>query len=241
METDRIADVTYLTDPDRIAAIATWLDAEEVAIERGEDAPDPLPLVEGWPYDEATLSSDCVGLRFVVSADPDTPGQTPRLFDPAIVAFLRLATIFGGVATPKAYLRLDWTRKDDPSGGQMYPKLFIYRDSKAPRKNGLDTIPIGRIVIDAPKGKHAKPGKNFYDWRCRNLRAVLPPPPYKPGEQTQKEAVKAVLAVYDAIFRNYRYYDLPIKRADYKALLWRCLMLAYRREVLRRSKEAVAA
>lgn len=241
METDRISNVTYPTDTDRIEAIATWLDAEEAAIERGEDAPDPLPLVEGWPYDEATLSSDCVGLRFVVSDNPDTPGQTPRLFDPAIVAFLRLASIFGGVTNPKAYLRLDWTRKDDPSGGQMYPKLFIYRDSKEPRKNGLDTIPIGRIVIDAPKGKHAKPGKNFYDWRCRNLRAVLPPPPYKPGEQTQKEAVEAVLAAYDAAFQEVPRHRRPVSRARFKTLLWRCLMLAYRREVLRRSRETVAA
>ncbi|MDP2118862.1 MAG: hypothetical protein Q8K28_03065 [Hoeflea sp.] len=225
----RIEAKAYPLTPKGYDEIEAWLEAEEKHIQEGAPPPDPLPILQGWPHDPAKLSGDCIGLliRYGDGPNADLPGQSARLFDPAIVAFMRIALAFrGSMSHEKVREKKDAEGVAIEERGQYYPKMQLGRPG------AYTNMKVGRVVLDTPGNRHARMGAaGHYDFRRRNLRTgTKARPEYKPGEQGRNVALRAALRGYD--YHHQKHKPL-VSRERYERLMRLALRLADEREALR--------
>jgi hypothetical protein len=210
--------------PTLIEDIEQWLVDEEKALNAGLASPLSNKLTQGWPVDDARTDSETVAL--FIRQGGTQAGQTSRLFDPAIVAYLRMAVLVGSL------LRIEELEGENPTGRLFYPTLQMGTG------NGRN-LKVTRIVTDAPRKKHVRLIAGYHDFRARNLRLGRPGFGHREGHlEGNTMAIANALALFDEKLESNSGSSLGLDRNHFERLIRQSLELAWRRETQRLQTEA---
>lgn len=183
----------------QLFTMATWLIEEATASASGNPVPNLVMLANGWP--EASVEGSLIALRIAENHEP-------RLFDPGIFLFMRLAIAFTGS------IILNGTGRGEKF--RLYPRIVPYAGKEAGQSK-KPPISVDRITVDAPPGRAVKEGQNHRDRSAGNLHvstdATAPSEKFAHGRE---DAIEAILSAYD--FRS-RARKLAIDRDTYERLL----------------------
>jgi hypothetical protein len=208
-----------------IEDIEQWLVDEEKALNAGLASPLSNKLTQGWPVDDARTDSETVAL--FIRQGGNQAEQTSRLFDPAIVAYLRMAVLVG------SSLRMEEKAGKNPTGQLFYPTLQM--------GSGIGrNLKVMRIVTNAPKGKHPRHIADYHDFRARNLKLGKPGVGHREGHlEGNTIAIANALALFDKKSEsNANSIVLGLGRNHFERLIRQSLELAWRRETQRLQAEA---
>lgn len=183
--------------------LSRYLEDSNAALLHGYPMPDPKPCLVALPY--AWASED--GVAIPIRAGVDLPGLTPRIFDTPIALVLYLI-----VGTVRASLCLEPVRKDQPGGGQFYPKLQM---GSGEGRN----FKVGRITLNTPEGKVSRTGPDHYDCRARNLFIAKPEDHHRdPYQAGHYQLVVRALERFDELVQSGRFTP-AISRERFKFMI----------------------
>lgn len=183
--------------------LTRYIEDANISLIFNEPMPDPKPCLDGLPYAWASEDGVAISLRSGV----DMPGLTPRIFDTPIALVLFLI-----VGTVHASLGFDPVRKDQPGGGQLYPRIQM---GKGLGRN----FKVGRITLNTPTRMNSRTGADHYDCRARNLFIAKPEDhhrdPYQAGHHM---LVVRALERFDEFYERGTF-EPPISRQKFKSLI----------------------
>lgn len=184
------------------SAIIEWLRAEEKALKQGRPSPQPHGYLEGWPVEpDASGSTD---VRLIIKEY-----SHPRIFDPAIAAFMRLALIEqGGISLNPAKRKIE----------EFIPEHTCVHLSVSGKRFSLM-----RIIYGEEGNRHIRPIGDHHDLRRQNLWSEKPSDQPRSPDQTRADSINALVAAYD------KHNSSEVNRKKYRNLLETALGLADRR------------
>lgn len=193
-----------------IFCVVRWMTDQLQFLRGAGEKPHPQLLLTDWGIN-ASSSEDAVMLII-------DPNHGPRVFDPAIVAFMRLATAFTGS------IGLNSVGTEEVGDRRLYPVVRTYAGKNAETGASIKTaIYVDRLTVDAPRSSIVKERDDYRDRRYANLRTEAAPD-QRGSKFTigRREGIDLVLEAYDRWCLSGR---MPVNREDYESFLWLALNL----------------